>query len=184
MPPEECNLADQFIRHYFTLYDSDSRMKLEGLYHRDALFSLTSTYLPAQTTSNTARSVMELNSLFYWTTSWRVKILVWNENISIMYCFSPRYKLDFTHAAKHMHCVSQIILYIKKEREGKKTLLLCSYPDHSMEPHFVVTDFLDSFHCVLHFRDKSGSHLQEYFIQNSCHYMIIYTEMNPWLVSN
>jgi len=55
MPPEECNLADQFIRQYFTLYDSDSRMKLEGLYHRDALFSLTSTYLPAQTTSNTAR---------------------------------------------------------------------------------------------------------------------------------
>jgi hypothetical protein len=33
-------------------------MKLEGLYHRDALFSLTSTYLPAQTTSNTARSVL------------------------------------------------------------------------------------------------------------------------------
>jgi hypothetical protein len=64
MSTEECNLADQFIRQYFTLYDSDSRMKLEGLYHRDASFSLTSTYLPAQTTSNTARSVMELNSMF------------------------------------------------------------------------------------------------------------------------
>jgi hypothetical protein len=68
---------------------------------------------------------------------------------------------------------------LKKEREGKKTLLLCSYTDHSMEPYFVVTDFLDFFHCMLHFRDMFGSHLQTYFIQNSCHYMIIYIAINP-----
>jgi hypothetical protein len=56
--PEDSNLADQFIRHFFTLYDGDDRMKLSGMYHGDALFSLTSTYLPAQSTSNTARSVV------------------------------------------------------------------------------------------------------------------------------
>jgi hypothetical protein len=61
MPPEDCALADQFIRHYFTLYDCGNRRKLEGLYHSDALFSLTATYLSAQSTSNTARSVTGLN---------------------------------------------------------------------------------------------------------------------------
>ncbi|KDR19314.1 nuclear RNA export factor 1-like isoform X2 [Zootermopsis nevadensis] len=55
LPPEDSSLADQFIRHYFTLYDCSNRKKLEGLYHSDALFSLTATYLPAQSTSNTAR---------------------------------------------------------------------------------------------------------------------------------
>lgn len=48
-------LADQFIRQYFTLYDSEHRKKLEGLYYKEALFSLSATYLPAQSTSNTAR---------------------------------------------------------------------------------------------------------------------------------
>jgi hypothetical protein len=54
-PLKDTTLADQFVRHFFTLYDGDSRMKLGGMYHGDALFSLTSTYLPAQSTSNTAR---------------------------------------------------------------------------------------------------------------------------------
>lgn len=54
-PLKDITLADQFVRHFFTLYDGDSRMKLGGMYHGDALFSLTSTYLPAQSTSNTAR---------------------------------------------------------------------------------------------------------------------------------
>lgn len=57
-PLEDTTLADQFVRHFFTLYDGDNRMKLGGMYHGDALFSLTSTYLPAQSTSSTARSVV------------------------------------------------------------------------------------------------------------------------------
>ncbi|XP_023713716.1 nuclear RNA export factor 1 isoform X2 [Cryptotermes secundus] len=54
-PLEDTTLADQFVRHFFTLYDGDNRMKLGGMYHGDALFSLSSTYLPAQSTSSTAR---------------------------------------------------------------------------------------------------------------------------------
>lgn len=57
-PLEDTTLADQFVRHFFTLYDGDNRMKLGGMYHGDALFSLSSTYLPAQSTSSTARSVV------------------------------------------------------------------------------------------------------------------------------
>jgi hypothetical protein len=63
-PPEDSALADQFIRHFFTLYDDDNRMKLDGMYHGDALFSLSSTYLPAQSTSSTARSVVRYTVLF------------------------------------------------------------------------------------------------------------------------
>ena len=51
-------LADQFIRQYFTLYDSENRRKLRGLYHEMAIFSLTVTYLPPQLTSNAEKLVL------------------------------------------------------------------------------------------------------------------------------
>lgn len=49
------DLVDQFLEHYFTLYDSDNRSVLDGLYHQEALFSLTSSYIPMQSTSANAR---------------------------------------------------------------------------------------------------------------------------------
>ncbi|XP_049841930.1 nuclear RNA export factor 1-like isoform X2 [Schistocerca gregaria] len=48
-------LADQFVEHFFTLYDSEDRACLRGLYHKDAYFSLSSMYLPGQSTSLHAR---------------------------------------------------------------------------------------------------------------------------------
>ncbi|KAI4462369.1 nuclear rna export factor [Holotrichia oblita] len=48
------DLVDQFLEHYFTLYDAQNRTVLEELYHRNALFSMTSMYIPAQSTSLTA----------------------------------------------------------------------------------------------------------------------------------
>ncbi|XP_047099519.1 nuclear RNA export factor 1-like isoform X2 [Schistocerca piceifrons] len=48
-------LADQFIEHFFTLYDSEDRTWLWDLYHEDAYFSLSSTYLPGQSTATSAR---------------------------------------------------------------------------------------------------------------------------------
>ncbi|XP_049769274.1 nuclear RNA export factor 1-like [Schistocerca cancellata] len=47
--------ADQFIEHFFTLYDDPDRMKLRGLYHEKAYFSLCSLYLDAQFTTPNAR---------------------------------------------------------------------------------------------------------------------------------
>lgn len=48
------DLVDQFLDHYFTLYDAQNRSLLEELYNKDAFFSLTSMYIPGQTTSSTA----------------------------------------------------------------------------------------------------------------------------------
>ncbi|XP_049841931.1 nuclear RNA export factor 1-like [Schistocerca gregaria] len=48
-------LADQFLEHFFTLYDGDDRTWLWELYHEDAYFSLSSMYLPDQSTSRDAR---------------------------------------------------------------------------------------------------------------------------------
>ncbi|XP_049769208.1 nuclear RNA export factor 1-like isoform X2 [Schistocerca cancellata] len=48
-------LADQFIEHFFTLYDGEDRTWLWDLYHEDAYFSLSSTYLPGQSTATSAR---------------------------------------------------------------------------------------------------------------------------------
>lgn len=45
------DLVDQFLEHYFTLYDAQNRSILTGIYHKDALFSLTYTFLPSQSTS-------------------------------------------------------------------------------------------------------------------------------------
>lgn len=53
--PSGYDLVDQFLEHYFTLYDGSSRTVLDGLYHRDALFSITANYVPSQSTSLTAR---------------------------------------------------------------------------------------------------------------------------------
>ncbi|KAK7867460.1 hypothetical protein R5R35_009772 [Gryllus longicercus] len=58
VPPgqSECiALVDQFLQHYFTLLDGDDRQRLRGMYHPDALFSLTCNYVPGQSTSSTAR---------------------------------------------------------------------------------------------------------------------------------
>ncbi|KRT81639.1 hypothetical protein AMK59_6315, partial [Oryctes borbonicus] len=49
------DLVDQFLEHYFTLYDAQNRSVLDGLYHKEAQFSLTSNYLPLQSTSIHAR---------------------------------------------------------------------------------------------------------------------------------
>jgi len=48
------DLVDQFLEHYFTLYDSANRSILEGLYHKNAMFSLNCQYLPGQVTTATA----------------------------------------------------------------------------------------------------------------------------------
>ncbi|XP_049943489.1 nuclear RNA export factor 1-like isoform X1 [Schistocerca serialis cubense] len=47
--------ADQFIEHFFTLYDDSDRMKLRGLYHKNAYFSLSCLCLDAQMTTPNAR---------------------------------------------------------------------------------------------------------------------------------
>lgn len=44
---ENKKLANQFIHHFFTLYDKRDRMMLRGLYHRDALYSMTLGIPPA-----------------------------------------------------------------------------------------------------------------------------------------
>ncbi|KAI4463113.1 nuclear rna export factor [Holotrichia oblita] len=49
------DLVDQFLEHYFTLYDADNRSVLDGLYHEEAIFSLTASFKSMQSTSTNAR---------------------------------------------------------------------------------------------------------------------------------
>ncbi|KAF5294243.1 hypothetical protein FQR65_LT10829 [Abscondita terminalis] len=48
------DLVDQFLQHYISLYDGNNRTMLSGLYHKDAMFSLTCAYLLGQTTTSTS----------------------------------------------------------------------------------------------------------------------------------
>lgn len=48
------DVVDQFVEHYFTLWDSKSRHMLEPLYHKDALFTVTASYLVGHISSPTA----------------------------------------------------------------------------------------------------------------------------------
>jgi nuclear RNA export factor len=41
-------IVRQFLEQYYQLYDSDNREPLVSAYHNDAMFSITSAYLPAQ----------------------------------------------------------------------------------------------------------------------------------------
>lgn len=53
--PSGKQLVEQFIEHYFSLYDSSHRNLLLGTYHVDAAISITCSYLSAQTTTANAR---------------------------------------------------------------------------------------------------------------------------------
>ncbi|XP_059472087.1 uncharacterized protein LOC132194670 isoform X2 [Neocloeon triangulifer] len=52
--PNSKAFAEQFTRQYFSIFDSDRRDLLRGLYHEEALFSLTSTVLQSQSTTTSA----------------------------------------------------------------------------------------------------------------------------------
>lgn len=47
------DLVDQFVEHYFTLWDKNRHL-LEPLYHKDAMFTITASYLVGHITSHTA----------------------------------------------------------------------------------------------------------------------------------
>lgn len=48
------DLVNQFLEYFFTVYDSKDRRLLSGLYHTEALFSLTTIYVPNQLSSTGA----------------------------------------------------------------------------------------------------------------------------------
>lgn len=48
------DLVDQFVEHYFTLWDSKSRHLLEPLYHKNAMFTITASYLVGHISSPNA----------------------------------------------------------------------------------------------------------------------------------
>ncbi|XP_059472695.1 uncharacterized protein LOC132195025 [Neocloeon triangulifer] len=52
--PEAQDFTRQFLTHFFSLFDSERRDLLQGLYHSKALLSMTSTFLDDQTTSDNA----------------------------------------------------------------------------------------------------------------------------------
>lgn len=49
------DLVDQFLEHYFTLYDSRNRRVLESLYVKNAMFSLTAQYISGQLSTPSAQ---------------------------------------------------------------------------------------------------------------------------------
>jgi nuclear RNA export factor len=48
-------MVHQFLEQYYQLYDSDDREQLVKAYHPDALFSITSAYLPHQSSSTSSK---------------------------------------------------------------------------------------------------------------------------------
>lgn len=52
---ESQQFVDQFLQHYFVLYDSSYRRNLSSLYHENAMFSLSCSYLHGQSTSATVK---------------------------------------------------------------------------------------------------------------------------------
>jgi hypothetical protein len=53
--PQSKAFLQQFLTHYFSILDSEKRHLLFGLYHSEALFSITSTFLAGQSTSTNAK---------------------------------------------------------------------------------------------------------------------------------
>lgn len=51
------SMARQFLEQYFQLYDSDNREQLISAYHSEAMFSMTSTYPPGQSSTTTPKLV-------------------------------------------------------------------------------------------------------------------------------
>lgn len=49
------SFVDQFLEHFFTLYDSIHRSALTAMYHNKAIFSLSTSYIPDQITSISTR---------------------------------------------------------------------------------------------------------------------------------
>jgi nuclear RNA export factor len=52
---EGISMVYQFLEQYYNLYDSDTREALTIAYHNDALFSITSTYPPAESSTNSPK---------------------------------------------------------------------------------------------------------------------------------
>jgi len=48
-------MARQFLEQYYQLYDSDNREQLVSAYHSEAMFSMTSTYPPGQSSTTTPK---------------------------------------------------------------------------------------------------------------------------------
>ncbi|XP_067011853.2 nuclear RNA export factor 1 isoform X2 [Anabrus simplex] len=64
---EGTDFVDQFLEHYFTIFDSENRGYLLGFYHEEGCFSMSANYLGGQSTSSTARLTrytMESRNLF------------------------------------------------------------------------------------------------------------------------
>lgn len=55
---DSLDLVNQFLEYFFTAYDTDRKL-LAGLYHKNAMFSLTCVYLSGQLSSSTARYVIQ-----------------------------------------------------------------------------------------------------------------------------
>lgn len=54
-------MVDQFLKHFFDRYDWKDRRCLDGLYHNNALFSLTCVHIPGQNTSDSCSLVFIIN---------------------------------------------------------------------------------------------------------------------------
>lgn len=52
---EGLNMVRQFLEQFYQLYDSDNREQLANAYHNDAMFSITSTYPPGQSSTTTSK---------------------------------------------------------------------------------------------------------------------------------
>jgi nuclear RNA export factor len=52
---EGLSMVRHFLEQYYQLYDSDNREQLVSAYHNNAMFSITSTYPPGQSSTTTSK---------------------------------------------------------------------------------------------------------------------------------
>ncbi|XP_049794988.1 nuclear RNA export factor 1-like [Schistocerca nitens] len=143
-PGDSAELADQFVEHFFVLYDSADRTWLHGLYHVDAYFSLSSMYLPGQSTSLNARLssyVAECRNLLHPTNKLRLKAALCHGSEKVLTKLEklPQTQHDpysFTVDLLHHSAISTVLTVtgVFRERNSKQNIS----PRHFMRTFVLV----------------------------------------------
>ncbi|XP_021921286.1 nuclear RNA export factor 1-like [Zootermopsis nevadensis] len=138
---EGLNMVRQFLEQFYQLYDSDKREQLANAYHNDAMFSITSTYPPGQsstTTSKLVNYITDSRNLLRVKDNGRRQKLLYQGKLAIIACLS---KLPKTHHYPHTFVVD-LTLFTPQ-------LIMVSLTGLFLEPGPTRNEPLRSFNRVL-----------------------------------
>ncbi|XP_069679720.1 nuclear RNA export factor 1 [Periplaneta americana] len=110
------SVARQFLEQYYQIYDSDDRQPLINAYHNDALFSITSTYPPGQsstTNSKLANYISDSRNLLRVKDNIRRQRLLYQGKMSVITCLTklPKTQHDpLSFAVDLSVCTPQLMM--------------------------------------------------------------------------